>query len=236
MTAASSGSYPSPTPAEMQRWLTTYFRGHPSSDLRLCVDAGYLDMCRTLRGISKTGRAGTLRCSASELLLQEICRIACSELSQAAYDNWHRELCDGLVATYNPGFPSFSDGQAQKWLNMAMKYAVLSGDSCVRGIGAVLPYAHVPVDKILLHELAKRGLPGPGRYYPWSRIKSYDLYMELQRWVRTQFAPSVPCAVEFRLWAPTPAIGRQARGTCGAALIGSAPPFQPTANGSLAAK
>jgi hypothetical protein len=77
---------------------------------------------------------------------------------------------------------------------------VLLGDRCVIGIANVFPHAHVPVDSIMLYAFAKLGLPRPMRFFPWSKIQSYSLYMEFQEWIRERFPNSAPLSVEFHLW------------------------------------
>ena len=49
-------------------------------------------------------------------------------VSQRDFDRWHEAACTKLQTLYHDhGFTDFSVGQAQKWLNMSLKYVFTLG-------------------------------------------------------------------------------------------------------------
>ena len=117
---------------------------------------------------------------------------------QPKFDARHRAACGDLRDAYLKGhFPEFHDGQGQKWLNMALKYAFTFGDAHLPGYSHVFALAHIPIDNIILDALRERGLPPLTA--AWSRV-GYEEYMGVQNWVRSTFTGSPPLAVEFHLF------------------------------------
>jgi hypothetical protein len=92
-------------------------------------------------------------------------------------------------------------GQAQKWLNMALKYVFVFGENRLPGYAHVFELAHIPLDNIILDALYPLG--APRLTTAWSRIALYEEYMVIQSWVRSAFPGSAPLAVEFALWQNT---------------------------------
>ena len=108
------------------------------------------------------------------------------------YDKWHENLCKEIVKE------RYTYGQAQKWVNMTMKYLlVLKFEPVVKTISQL----HIPLDYIIVMDKAikqyklfttkelndiyrrepvllnKKGLPAE---FSWSRINSYDKYISIQ--------------------------------------------------------
>lgn len=95
--------------------------------------------------------------------------------SYDAYDNWHRNLCKTLNSAYNEKDVKLTFGQAQKWVNMTMKYLYMFyllensqamenvnkelkekyklGQELKDIIGATNLYYHVPLDNYILKRL-----------------------------------------------------------------------------------
>lgn len=110
------------------------------------------------------------------------------------FDTWHREVCESLVETYqeikdenNKNF--FTYGNAQKWLNMTLKYLWLL-DMLPGGIdGALL---HAPIDSYILQKLENsiENISAENGSYKyngetWSQLSDYEHYIELQKTIRT---------------------------------------------------
>ncbi len=89
-------------------------------------------------------------------------------------------------------------GQAQKWLNMAVKYVFVFGEGRLPGYERFFRLAHVPIDNIILESATFEGL----RTFRerWSRIGNYDDYLAFQQAVRELFPDSAPLAIEFWAW------------------------------------
>lgn len=199
--------YPIPSAREQQDFLIRLYFGPGSDYLRLCVRRAYLDLNRTLHGFSAFVGARMLRDSAHAEVESQISqlRAACPAINRAGFDDWHQQAVGALRQLYrDQGFGAensrsgFTVGQAQKWLNMALKYVFAIGEERLPGYGAVYSYAHVPIDNIILSALKPKGAPSPR--VAWSRLDDYSEYMEFQQWCRESFPRSAPLAVEFRLW------------------------------------
>ncbi|MDO8587334.1 MAG: hypothetical protein Q7T82_09865 [Armatimonadota bacterium] len=118
--------------------------------------------------------------------------------SQEAFDDWHKNICQTLATVFRKyGYEHFFVGQAQKWINMTLKYIFTMGEERVQGFAGLYGYCHVPIDNIILNALMEHGFPGLP--CSWSRLDDYDLYLEHQKWVRQHFE-LLPLDVEFRLW------------------------------------
>lgn len=116
---------------------------------------------------------------------------------QDCFDAWHQELCQCLIERFRAHGQAFYVGQAQKWINMTMKYLYALGPSRISGYAPLYECAHAPLDQILLDELAHYGLPPLG--VAWSRLNDYAAYLNVQRWIRWQF-DACGLDVEFWLW------------------------------------
>lgn len=126
------------------------------------------------------------------------------------YDEWHHNTCKGLRDKYSEiclekDAPFFTYGNAQKWVNMSMKYIWMLG---------LLPTEvpetdlHVPIDSYILQKLKENNVPevtGTGEtfYYKgraWSAMTDYEKeYLELQKEIRRIASPN-PIQWENNAW------------------------------------
>lgn len=198
-------TFKAPTTDESLRFLISFlFNGSLTPGLRECVRRAYLDFSRTARGVGKLPDAKTLKRTSHELL-ERILKEA-TERTPAwdgeSYDTWHESQCAQIRQLYaNSKFNSFSVGQAQKWLNMSVKYALTLhavGMYDVKRADALRRVAHVPLDDFMVTALRPCGAPELG--CAWSRVSSYDTYFSYQIWFRQRFTESVPLDAEFHLW------------------------------------
>jgi hypothetical protein len=93
-------------------------------------------------------------------------------------------------------------GQAQKWLNMSMKYLFTLGERRVPGFAHLYQFAHIPIDNVFLKSATALG--GPSLHVPWSRLDDYATYLSCQQAFRNLFGGSIPLEAEFRLWLRAP--------------------------------
>jgi hypothetical protein len=166
--------------------------------LATCVKTAYLDFNRTLHGISELPDKARLHNEAMAHLrgsFSELKRQLANRIDQKVFDDWHRQTCRKLVSI----FPErrFFDGQAQKWVNMTLKYIYTFGDEHVGGFQPAYAQCHAPLDNVMVEQLAKYGFPA--LTVAWSRM-DYDDYFNRQEWIRRKFAPVPPLDVEFYLW------------------------------------
>jgi len=191
--------YDTPSREDYFDFLVRCYFGEGRDPLRLCVQRAYLDLNRTLHGFAGHKGAEGLRESAHQLVAAVVSALTKRAASQRSFDAWHREASTALRALYRKhGFDRFTLGQAQKWLNMTLKYVFTLGEARLPGYLPHYAFAHLPIDNVFVQ--AARELGGPDLPMPWSRLDDYSVYLGLQRRYRALFDGSEPLAAEFRLW------------------------------------
>ncbi len=159
----------------------------------------YRDFNRTLRfGNMESTTRVELRKKASEILRQRISDIAsATHMTQDDYDGWHRKTCYLLRQPYSDAGINFSWGQAQKWLNMTIKYLYIVGSY---SFDEVFKLCHIPVDNYVF-QIAKKELGIPVPKTAWSRWTDYDSqYMTYQKELRSHIKGYEPLRWEFKYW------------------------------------
>lgn len=181
-------------------FLTRLYFGPSEDYLASCMDRAYLDFNRTLHGFARHENPEGVRTAATMRLRNAVLKLAdLPGLSQGDFDQWHRESCKALRNHYrSAGFEAFSYGQAQKWVNMTLKYVYVMGDQRLPGFADALKWAHVPIDNIVLETWAPLGMPKLP--VAWSRLDDYKVYEGLQDWVRHKFSPKSALEAEFWAW------------------------------------
>lgn len=162
-----------------------YF-GREKNRLKACLDRAYRDFNRTLHGIGSLANATAIHAGAVDLMLHAFDTLKNMPMkhdAQSQFDDWHRETCKSLMRYYHDqGYAEFHYGQAQKWINMTLKYIFTMGEERVPGFTAAYPFCHIPLDSIILKILEEKyQIPYDGS---WSRM-NYEDYMEIQKAVRT---------------------------------------------------
>ena len=193
-------SFQPPTLSDKYKFLLRLYFGEGSNCLNNCIQRAYLDFNRTLHGIQSFENGADIRESASRILEDAFTDLPNTKIvnDQKSFDNWHKNLCFRLCEIYQQGgYENFCIGQAQKWLNMTMKYIYVFNDE-LQGYESFFPYAHMPIDNIILEKLAPYNVCKLSS--AWSRIKNYEDYYNFQDWVRRSFPGSAPLSVEFHLW------------------------------------
>ncbi len=183
-----------------------YLGGGRKGDwLDRCVQRAYLDMSRTLHGMAAFSRTHPgWQTSMKQLLKQRLCLLSQSAaLDQEGFDSWHKACVAALQSLSNSlGYASddgssgrhFTVGQAQKWINMSIKYAIALGEARVPGFRAVFPVAHAPLDSLVLSSLKDSARVS------WSRIDDYQQYMELEESLRQGDPGRTPLDIENQKW------------------------------------
>jgi hypothetical protein len=180
-------------------WLRVYFGSGIENDIILAtIDRAYRDFNRTMHGIAKKNTDETY--NRLRYLMKEIVSdILINIFNQDSFDIWHQESCEKLIK----GFDEITNyrlfyGQAQKWINMSLKYMFAIGDKKINGINKNYKFFHIPIDniiqeKLILYKIDKIPIK-------WSRINDYSTYMEYQNKIRNVFFGQIPMDVEFRLF------------------------------------
>jgi hypothetical protein len=178
--------------------IRCYF-GDGGNPLQLCVRRAYLDLNRTMHGFAAHASAEGLRDEAHRKVAQKVVALKQTKASQKSFDAWHHRSCTEIREHYRQGgFGLFTYGQAQKWVNMTLKYVFALGEGRLAGYLPHYGFAHIPVDNVFV--AAAKSVGGPELPMPWSRLDDYATYFDLQKSYRDMFAPSAPLAAEFRLW------------------------------------
>ena len=144
----------------------------------------YADLQRTLRGFGTHQSRSELKRStiaSIQSFVDNLATIDSQASFDAQHDHWCRTTCDKFAHHEHGSRPfSFHYGQAQKWLNMTLKYlAVLDHPDVQR----LYPYLHVPVDQYVYKEAASAGVTRPVAPNAWSTLTS-EKYIDYQHRLR----------------------------------------------------
>lgn len=183
-------------------WLRVYFGSQIESDVILsCIDRAYRDFSRTMHGVEYKDKKtrlysyGKLRMHMNEIISE----ILTNDFSQSSFDAWHKESCNKLKIVFKEILDyNICYGQAQKWINMTLKYLFAIGNEKINGIDRNYKYFHIPIDNIIQDKLIQYNIEKiPLR---WSRINDYSIYMDYQNRVRDTFNGQIPMDIEFKLF------------------------------------
>ena len=191
-------SYPPPTQRDQADFLLRLYFGSGGAACEQVIRRAYLDLSRTVHGAGAYPEAQGI---ASRFLHERITALRGDEtvVTYSAFDLWHEEICRVLCSMYfKMGYEQFFIGQAQKWVNMALKYVFVFGETRMPGFAYLYPLCHVPIDNILLR--TEEFKPLAKFREAWSRIKDYDEYLAFQDRVRQRYPSSAPLAIEFVAW------------------------------------
>lgn len=180
-------------------WIRVYLGTTNVQDLRLsAVDRAYRDVNRTMHGI------GEIQTPENYIILRNFVNNIASEtfirtFNQATFDNWHLIKCNELKTQFNRVLNyTISYGQAQKWINMTLKYMFAIGANIIEGIDRNYAFFHIPLDNIIQDKLLRHNINRIATR--WSRIDNYQTYLQYQIQVRNTFDGQIPLDVEFRLF------------------------------------
>jgi hypothetical protein len=196
-------------PVEDRDWLA-FFRdlylgfGPPDELILRCVRRAYRDFNRTWHGArDPAGRRNEVRGAAEVAIVDALTALRMAKLGQSGFDRWHSVAMKAVMFATDPEArgTGLTLGQAQKWINMSVKYVV---GGRVDGFDWVEAFAHVPIDRILIAQIEQHPdlriindtLP-PGA---WSKLTDESAYLAFQKGLRNIVSPLVPLSVEFRLW------------------------------------
>ena len=147
----------------------------------------YRDLSRTLTGMSKHNQGGRKKLDVTESLQGFV-----SELKQVGsltqFDDLHTRWCRKAIEIYEtPNDPAsgfrLHYGQAQKWLNMTLKYLAVLGHP---DVSRVYAYLHVPVDLVIYGRAEAIGVNKP-KGTSWSRL-SETQYLGYQAALRKKIS------------------------------------------------
>lgn len=176
-----------------------YFGSSKNNFLSRYIWRAYRDFSRTLHGMAQHPKTSLLKDNGEQYLSLQLNQLADLDLAsnpQIQFDEWHRKTCEGLVSILSE--VNLTIGQAQKWVNMTLKYLFTAVALQIEEADYFLnyyEYAHIPIDNRILNKLA----PDITITCPWSRIADYDTYLDLQNKVRSKY-DQCPMDIEFGFW------------------------------------
>ncbi len=189
------------TRTDYEDFLVRVVIGSGNTFIHLCINRAYRDFNRTMHGFTKFDAERKIFNKAVSLIkksledLRALCLV--QPMTADIFDNWHKTSCINIITHFKNNNYHLYVGQAQKWVNMTMKYIFVLGEQRIPGFGSIYPYCHVPIDSILQISLENYGYPP--LHCAWSRVDDYDEYLKRQNWIRLRFTLA-PLDVEFKLW------------------------------------
>lgn len=173
-------------------------------EIMAAINRAYRDFNRTLIDLPPEDERPILKKNWSELLKREIeTTILLKKFENwDEFNKWHKSLCEKLKSV-NTNYTGFTIGQAQKWVNMTLKYLYVMGEKKVKGISINYEYFHIPIDNIIQKEILKDLNRSPKNKFfkdAWSRISDYDKYLAFQSEIRKVYPNKIPMDKEFELF------------------------------------
>ncbi len=186
-----------------------------------CIKKAYRDMCRTITftyaqdKIPHDKKEDYLKKKAEwKKNVEDLIVKGLSGLSeykdQEYFDSWHKSLCNDIIKLQDNKVlkEKLTVGQAQKWVNMSIKYLYLLGRNV-----ASPKVLHIPVDDFIIHAAAVskesnigdkvdvKGLGVKGDdVKPWSKIRDYEIYKKYQDTLRENYNPGNLVDWEEKAW------------------------------------
>lgn len=161
-------------------------------------ERAYRDMCRTLRLANVDGKM--LRDTIDKRLEMETRTVLEKGFAnQKQFDSWHQRICEMIQQHYADHSVELTVGQAQKWVNMTLKYLFIAD---APGSADIFYFCHVPIDSYII-DAAEQQLKLERPSTPWSKISDYSVYADYQKELRIRLGNTAPLEWEFKAWLST---------------------------------
>jgi hypothetical protein len=174
------------------------------------INRAYRDFNRTLKDFYTDKASDSKETKKSNNYKREEMRIKWNEIvrkfvykvlnnsftNQDEFDKIHQEYCKQLIESNNDIYKELTRGQAQKWLNMTLKYLIILEED---GIEINMRYFHIPIDNVI-QDFLEAKLNIPKEFPTWSQIDDYKAYLDYQQKVRTKFVSECPILKEMELF------------------------------------
>ena len=192
------------TESDIISFLKNAYFGAIEDIVSTAAHSAYLDLNRTIE-FKQTeaitdGIKGELRNEVADMIVSEINDLFSFPCVESVFfDDWHDSLCKRIISKYRDRHVCFHYGQAQKWINMTMKYfCVLNLSEANR----IVHLMHLPIDSNVF-ERADDLLSIPYPNFRWSRMteEQYKGYLTSIRDALSRQNPSsAPMIWEFKNW------------------------------------
>ena len=192
------------TESDIISFLKNAYFGAIEDIVSTAAHSAYLDLNRTIdfrQTEAITDRIkGDLRNEAANMIMSDIKNLLNNpNVDSVVFDEWHDSLCKRIISTYGARQVCFHYGQAQKWINMTMKYfCVLNLSEANR----IVHLMHLPIDSNVFEradDLLSINYPS----FRWSRMTEgqYKGYLASIRDALSKQTPSfAPMIWEFKNW------------------------------------
>lgn len=188
-------------------WIRCYMGSIEHSNyIDLSINRAYRDLNRTIHGMKNINPELSKKnyTQLTQNVYKSINKLLDSNINnQEEYDKIHEEECNLLIQKFKQLYNDSNDlkfhiGQAQKWLNMTLKYLYAIGKERHQLSLDNYYLFHIPIDNIIQEKLKEKGII-PLKVN-WSRLDSYIEYIGYQNQVRTVFKGLIPMDIEFELF------------------------------------
>ena len=176
--------------------------GTEENNEKAAANRAYRDMCRTIRfekGVSQMLK-NDCRTRVVELIETEIKN--CNSIDTLEkYDEFHDSLCLSIINFYdNQTIAEITYGQAQKWVNMTMKYLCVLYEGQCDWLNKIYSFLHIPIDSIILDKAKKEfQYEFSVNNTPWSQL-SREEYITIQNKLRAVIKDVALIDWEFKAW------------------------------------
>lgn len=184
--------------SDILKFLKFSYFGNLKDPIEVASNRAYRDMCRTIKfnGLSEENRL-KLRKKVKDDFKTEIDNL--TSKIQGDFDKWHEQLCKKIIDEYKKSKIQLSYGQAQKWVNMTIKYLYILE---VEGytFDSIFEDLHIPIDNYVFDAVEKElGIKRPAD--AWSKLDKKE-YLKYQEDIREELRKknSSPLIWEFENW------------------------------------
>lgn len=175
----------------------------PVTTIPEVVQLAYLDVNRTIRGIDSEQSHSFKQAVVS--FIQSL--LAGPPMNQTEFDQLHHKCCLQCLACSSPSGARIHYGQAQKLLNMSLKYlyneyAAYKGKQNHFGFpdNNIENFFHLPIDSQIRNHLVGSFHFKDPTCLPWSQW-SYDHYISFQHQLRKRIGGQYrPLEIDYMLW------------------------------------
>ena len=165
---------------------------------KAAINRAYCDFCRTIRFKDKQQdekSKSEVKRNIISFVESSIKTAAKEKDNQVEFDKWHKQTCEGIIKRFSP-LAKLNYGQAQKWLNMTLKYLLVLD---VEEVTRLIHYLHIPVDNNVI-KIAKEEINIPATNLPWSKWE-YNTYVTYQEGLRKAIGDGIsPIIWELDHW------------------------------------
>lgn len=186
--------------------VSLFGANYQANPVKAAINRAYRDFCRTIRNkkgemnegiILDVGKDKNAKTKTTKDIATDEIKGAINSIKND-YDLWQKSLCEKLKGM------GYTFGQAQKWVNMTMKYLI------VLNYKPIKPYIeefHAPIDNDIIKTAFRNGFKAEGwekaDSVSWSS-KDFDKtkYNLIKQWIDGQAKKEKisPIEWEFRAW------------------------------------